>query len=114
MGRTYQQQGAVLDYTNGTGSDISADDVVAVGDCIGIALVDIADGETGAVAIDGMFQVTKVAGTAWTQGAKLDWDASAEAFDVDITAAAGDVEDCGIAALAAATADTVGYIRLTP
>ncbi|HSH45105.1 MAG TPA: DUF2190 family protein, partial [Longimicrobiales bacterium] len=87
---------------------------VVMGDVVGIALTDIAGGETGAVAIEGVFEVAKAAGTAWDQGAKLDWDASASAFDIGVTPATGDVEDCGVAAEAAASAATTGYIRLTP
>lgn len=114
MGTKYTQEGAVLTYANDSGSDIAADDVVVMGDLVGFALVDIADGEEGSVAIEGVFEVTKVAGTAWGQGDKLDWDASADAFDIGVTAASGDVEDAGVAAFAAASGATVGYIKLTP
>ncbi|HSH44726.1 MAG TPA: DUF2190 family protein [Longimicrobiales bacterium] len=114
MGSTYRQKGDTWEYTNGSGSDIAVNSVVVMGDTVGIAEVDIADGETGAVAVTGVHEVAKAAGTAWDQGAKLDWDASTDSFDVGVTAATGDVEDCGVAAEAAASADTTGYIRLTP
>lgn len=113
MSRTFHQNGAILDHTN-SGSAISAGDVVVIGDCVGIALVDIASGASGAVAIEGVHAVTKVAGTAWAQGDKIDYDASASGFDIGVTAASGDVEDCGVAALAAASGDTTAYLKLTP
>lgn len=113
MGSKYTQKGDVLTYVNG-GSDISVNDVVVMADTVGIALVDIPGGGEGSVAISGVFEVPKVAGTAWGQGAVVDWDASASAFGIGITPAAGDVSGCGIAAAAAASADTVGYVVLTP
>lgn len=114
MGSKYTQKGDVLTYENGSGSDISANDIVVMGDTVGIALVDIADGEEGSVAIAGVYEVAKAAGTAWSQGDVVDWDASAEAFDIGITPATGDVSGCGIAAAGAADADTTGYVLLTP
>ncbi len=114
MARTYKQPGLTLTYENGTGSDISAGDVVVTGDMLGFAEVDIADGESGSVSFEGVHEVTKVAGTAWTQGDKIDYDASASGFNIGITAASGDVEDCGVAAFDAASGDTTAYIKLTP
>lgn len=114
MGRSYNQPGAVLEHTNSSGSAISADDVVVMGDTVGIALTDIPDGASGPVAIEGVFTVAKVAGTAWPQGGKLDWDASASAFGSKIAAAVGDLQSCAVAAAAAAQAAIVGQIKLTP
>lgn len=116
MTRKFVQPGDVLTYVNGTGGDIAAGAVVVVGNLVGVALVDIADGESGSVAFTGVYTLAKTAGTAWTQGAVLDWDASAEAFQVTgtITPAAGDVEECAVVASAAASAATEGEVRLTP
>src|SRR5690625_4079332 len=97
MARNYQQHGAVLTYTN-AGDDIAAGDVVAMADTAGVALVDIPTGESGSVAVEGVFRAPKATGTAWPQGARLDWDASAGAFGVGVTPAAGDVLGCAIAA----------------
>ncbi len=115
MSRTFKQPGLVLTYENGTGSAISAGDVVVTGDTVGVANVDIANGDSGALSIEGVHEVAKVSGTAWVQGDSLDWDASESAFTKDIaTPAAGDVENCAIAAAAAASADTTGEVKLTP
>lgn len=114
MATNYLKPGETVTWTNGTGSDVASGSPVAMNDTVGIALVDIADGEAGEVAITGVWQVTKVAGTAWGQGAKVDWDAGEGGFDVGITAASGDVENCGIAAAAAESADTTAYLKLTP
>lgn len=114
MARTYKQPGEVLEHANASGSAISAGDVVVMGDIVGIALVDIPDGESGSVAIEGVFTVAKVAGTAWAQGDKIDWDASAGAFDLGVTPASGDVTLAGVAAVAAASAATTAELKLTP
>ncbi|MDJ0513073.1 MAG: DUF2190 family protein [Methyloceanibacter sp.] len=111
MATNYVGPGAVLDYTN-AGSAISSGDVVVMGSTVGIALVDIATGATGAVATEGIFTVAKVAGTAWAVGDKLDWDASESAFGKGITAAAGDVVGAGIAGAVAGSAATTGQIKL--
>lgn len=116
MSRTYQRPGLTVTHT--AAGAISSGDIVVMEDTIGIALGDAATGETVEVSIEGVHEVTKVAGTAWSQGAKIDYDASAAsgagAFDVGITDADGDVVACGIAALPAESADTVGYVKLAP
>lgn len=114
MSNTFVQPGKVLTHSNSSGSGISAGDVVVIGDTVAIALVDIANGDEGSVSVAGVHSVTKAAGTAWNQGDKIDWDASTSAFDKGITAASGDVEDCGIAAADAGSADTTAQVLLTP
>jgi len=116
MADKYKQPGRIIDWLNGTGGDIAAGGVVIVGILVGVALVDIADGETGSVAIEGVFELAKTAGTAWTEGLALDWDASASAFEVagTITPATGDLQLGAVAAGVAGSAATVGLVRLTP
>lgn len=114
MGRTFVQPGDKLTHANSSGSDISAGDVVVIGDTVAIAEVDIPDGESGTVTVAGVHTVAKTAGTAWNQGELLDWDASASEFTPGVTPAAGDVTGCGIAAADAASADATGEILLTP
>lgn len=111
----YRQEGKVLEFSNGTGSDIAAGDVVVMGDTVGIALADIADGESGSVLVEGVVaNQPKTTGTAWSQGAVLDWDASAGEFTDGATPATGDVIGCGIAAADAASGDATGSVKLTP
>jgi len=111
MAKNFVHEGTAVEYT--AGADISSGDVVAMGDSIGIALTDIANGATGAVAIEGVFTVAKAAGTAWNCGDKLDWDASASAFAKGITEATGDISDCAIAFGDAETAATTATVKLT-
>lgn len=113
MSRTFVQPGKVLEYVNG-GSAIAAGDIIVSGDIVLIALVDIPSGETGNASVAGVHKVAKVAGTAWVQGEKIDWDASLAAFSVGIITAAGDVTSAGVAAKAAGSADTIAELLLTP
>lgn len=113
MGTKFKQPGDVL--THSPAGAVAVDAVVQMKDIVGIALVDIAAGGEGSVAIEGVFEVPKVAGVAWVQGDSLDWDASAAKFDKDVgIPAAGDVENCAVAFAAAASAATVGTVKLTP
>lgn len=112
MARNYQQPGAIIDYANGEAADYSAGDVVVMGDTVGIALVDIPKNSTGSVAIEGTFTVPKASGTAWGQGDRLDWDASASAFEKGATPASGDVIGCAIAFAAAGADDEVGVAKI--
>ena len=112
MTTRFHQDGKILDYAPAVA--VSSDDIIVTGDIIGIALADIPANEVGAIGVDGVYAVPKVAGEAWVVGNKLGYDVSALAFDLTFTAAAGDVINCGVAAKAAASADVIGYIKLTP
>lgn len=92
MASNFIQPGEVIDWTNGTGSAKSAGDVVAVGQMLGVALVDIANAATGSVQIRGVFEVPKVSAAVIAAGESLVWDASAAAFDDNAaTPASGDI-----------------------
>ena len=110
--KTFYAEGNTLDIV--AGSAISSGDVVVTGDIIGIAKADIASGDTGSILVEGVVKVTKISGEAWVVGDKIGYDASASGFDKTFTSAAGDVTDCGVCAVAAASGDTVGYLKLTP
>lgn len=68
------QDGDTIEYVN-AGSAISAGDVVVIGKLVGIAVTDIAATTgVGTVSLEGVFNVPKHVGTAFTQGAQLFWD----------------------------------------
>lgn len=91
MANNFKQPGDVIAWVNG-GSAVVSGQVVRVGKLLGVALVDIAGGATGSVALSGVFSVPKVSGAVIAQGENLTWDASAAAFDDNAaTPAAGDV-----------------------
>lgn len=75
------QDGNVINYTNATGVDIASGDLVVIGTRVGVALVDIADGAAGAVAVTGVYEVPKEAALAVTQGDLLYADATSGELD---------------------------------
>ena len=112
MATNYVQNGEVLAYTN-AGSAIASGDVVVIGNIMGVALTDIANLETGSVAIEGVFTLPKVAGAVIAQGEKVIWDVSAGAFDdSEATPATGDVSGCCIAMEAAGNGVTSIAVKL--
>lgn len=112
MATNYVSDGGVILYSN-SGSAISSGDVVVVGEQIGVALVDIANGATGSVQIDGVFSLPKVSGAVIAQGESVIWDASAGAFDDNAaTPATGDVSGCCVAVEAAGDGVTTIAVKL--
>ena len=98
MSTNFTQEGASLTWTNGSGATVTAGSVVVIGQQIGIAATDIADGAAGTVYMEGVFTVPKVTTAVIAQGESVIWDASAEAFeDSAATPATGDVSGCCIA-----------------
>ncbi|WP_444902183.1 capsid cement protein [Microbulbifer sp. SSSA007] len=92
MATNFVQDGRMLDFTNNTSAEITSGQVVTVGAVLGVAMDDIAVGESGVIAIDGVFTVPKVSGAVIGQGETLTWDVSAKAFDdAAATAASGDI-----------------------
>lgn len=90
LSTNYVQEGDVVQYT--AGANITAGSVVVMGNMLGVALVDIANGATGSVALEGVFMLPKVAGAVITQGQTLTWDVSATGFDDNAAVpAAGDI-----------------------
>lgn len=103
MATNYVQDGNVIPYTNGTGSTITRGSVVRVGQILGIALDNIANGAVGQVQIKGVFTVPKVSAAVIAAGESLVWDVSAGAFDDNAaTPATGDVSGAPAVAYEAA------------
>lgn len=105
MAKNFIKEGKILDYT--AGATITSGQFVLVGAIGGIAIADIANGDTGALQIEGVFSVPKAAG-AVTQGAKLYWDAT---NSVLTTTSSGNTI-VGVAAAAAASGDASVQILL--
>lgn len=92
---------------------ISSGDVVVLASTdakkcrVGVALVDIASGATGAVAVTGVWRFAKVSAAVIAQGESVNWDSSEEEVDDNAhTSAAGDVVEFGMAVEAAGDAVT--------
>lgn len=116
MSTNFVQPGGTITWTNDTGSDVSSNEVVALGHMICIAAVDIADGKTGNLFTEGVYNnIPKVTAAVFGKGDKLLWDSSASKFDdPDATAATGDIMGGAVAWEAGTNTDTTCTIKLTP
>jgi len=113
--KNFVSEGNSVAWTNGTGSAVVSGQVVAMSHTLGVAAVDIADGESGTVYIEGVFSVPKVSAAVFAAGEKLVWDSSAGEFDdSSATPASGDVTGGAIAAAPGAASETVCTVKLTP
>lgn len=111
MATNYIQAGDVIEHV--AAADLDAGDFVVIGQSMGVALVDIASGATGAVQIKGVFTAPKVSAAVIAQGESVIWDASAGAFDDNAaTPATGDVSGCCVAVEAAAATTTTVAVEL--
>lgn len=111
MAKTFIQEGKVLDYT--AASAVKSGDVIAMGQLLGVALDDIAAGETGPVQVDGVWELPKLSTAVINQGESVNWDASANEFDANsATPAAGDLTGGCVAAADAANGDAVVWVKL--
>ena len=108
MAQNHIQEGSVMSWTNGSGADVSADDVVLVGKRIGIALGDIPKTAEGELAIAEVFAIPKAAPLVITQGALVYWDAA----DGNVNVTSTDNTLAGFAFKAAASADTTVQVKL--
>lgn len=73
MTSKFIMSGDVVDYV--AGSAISNGQVLLIGKRIGVALVAIANGATGAVMVRGIFTIAKLSTDVVAQGDLLYWDA---------------------------------------
>lgn len=112
--KNFVKAGDRYTYTNATGTDIASGAVVVIGSLLGIACVDIANGEAGEVSIErGVFSVPKTAGSAFTDGCALTFDISAGAFVLGTaTAGAGDISGAAVAYGPAASAATTANVLI--
>lgn len=109
MKAKYVQKGDSIDYTP-VAAAVNAGDIVVIGDIVGVAKLDIAVGELGALAVVGVYDVVKATseGSAISAGAKLFWNAGDQ---IVTTVAAGNVY-MGEAIRAAIATDETVRVRL--
>lgn len=81
---------------------------VLVGTMFGVATADAASGATVAIKTNGVVSLDKATGQSWTVGAAIYWDNSAK----NCTTTTTSNTKIGVAIAAAASADTVGSVRL--
>lgn len=115
--KNFIQEGDRITYTNATGSTILSGAVVVVGALLCIATADIANGATGVLATEGVFEVPKATHAttkAFTQGENVTFDVSAAVFEKGATATAtGDISGVAVAWAAAASTAATAYVYLS-
>jgi len=106
------QEGKSIDYT--PQADVTAGDVVVIGDLVAVAKIDIAAGQLGALAIEGVFEVPKEAAAADKAiafGTKVYWNET----DKRVETSPGDPvthKYMGKTIKAALTTDTITRVKL--
>ena len=104
--KNYIQPGDVINHV--AAADIDSGDVVVMGQRIGIAMADIADTTTGAVAVKGVFELDVVTAGAIAQGALVYWDVA----DAEINASASGNIPAGYAAKAKVSGNTTILVNI--
>jgi predicted RecA/RadA family phage recombinase len=104
MAKATYKRGEIRTALYTAGADIAVDDVVVLGvidakKCrVGVAREAIANGETGVVAVSGVFEFPKVSAAVIKAGESVSWDSSAGAVEDNAFATgAGDVVQFGCA-----------------
>lgn len=102
----YVQPGNTIDFVNSGEAAIKSGDVVAVGNHVGIAGSDIAIGEVGALAMEGVFEFEK-------DDAEISFGANVYLVDGKVTATEDEDSSCiGFAIAAASANDTTVRVKL--
>lgn len=106
MAKNFIQPGEVVPVI--AAGTIASGSPVLIGALFGVAQTDAAAGESVEIARRGVFSLPKVSAQAWTQGAKLYWDAT----DGVATSTAGTNALIGVAAAAAPNPSATGLVLL--
>ncbi|HAI58583.1 MAG TPA: hypothetical protein DCM32_01720 [Xanthomonadaceae bacterium] len=111
MANNFLQPGDTLDIV--AAANLTSGTPIAVGALAAVPLSTVLSGQPCAVRVQGVFQVPKAAGTAFTVGQRVNFRPGSNAFTL-ATPAAGDLLGAGIAVAAAAAGDTTCQVRLSP
>lgn len=108
MDARYVQRGDAIDHT--PEADVAAGDIVVLADkLVGVAKLDIKAGELGALALTGIYEVSKTSGTAFAAGAEVGWNPTTKQA---VAAGTSSSVKLGHAVALAAAGDTLVYVRL--
>ena len=107
MDARYVQRGDAIDYT--PMADVAAGDMVVLGKLVGVAKLDIKAGELGALALAGVYEVTKNSGVAFAAGMEVGWNPTDR--KAVAAGAAGSVKIGHAVALTGAS-DPTAFVRL--
>ena len=108
---TYVQKGEIIDFVPAAAKP--GNSVYIEGVLIGVVCADTAANATGALAIEGVFDLPKKAGAAIAAGATLTWSVADSAFIVG-AGVTGDTHGGAVSVNAAVNADTIVRVKLCP
>lgn len=74
MARNHIQPGKVIEFT--AGANVASGELVLIGDLVGVALADVANGAVGSAQIEEVFEVPKLSTDVMTAGVAVYLDAS--------------------------------------
>jgi predicted RecA/RadA family phage recombinase len=104
--KNYVQSGAVLTLT--APYAVSSGGGALVGSIFGVAVGDVANGAVGEFQVEGVFDLAKETGTAWSVGDLIYWDNA----NKRCTKTSSGNKLVGVAVAAAASGAAVGQVRL--
>ena len=105
--KTFVQTGSILSLIAPSGG-VTGGLPVKIGSIVAIPVNSAAEGERFEGQVDGVHNLVKATGAAWTVGAKIYWDDTAK----NCTATVGTNTLLGVAVKAAASGDAEGVLRL--
>ncbi len=106
--KSFIQEGDTIDHI--AGADIASDDVVVLGNRIGVACADILNGASGSVKVKGVFKLPKTDAQSWAVYDEVFYD-SGTGLLTNATGA-GKIH-AGFCVIAAGSSDAEGYIMLS-
>ena len=109
MDARYVQRGDAIDYT--PMADVAAGDMVVLGKLVGVAKLDIKAGELGALALTGVYEMTKAAGVAFALGSEVAWDRTNKKAVAPGTSGSAKI---GHAVALTGASDATVFVRLCP
>jgi predicted RecA/RadA family phage recombinase len=107
--KNYRAEGRALDFTAPSGGVVSGRPLV-IGAVLVVPATTAAEGEKFSGWIEGVYEFDKATGTAWGEAEVIYFNPSTGKF----TKTATDNHKAGIAAEAALSAATAGFVRLVP
>lgn len=103
----FVQPGEIIEFT--PGEDLSSGEYVQIGERVGVAIADIANGAKGSIQMNGVIAGAKTTGQTWAVGDKLYMNTSTKALTKTATAA---YPFAGICVAVAGSSDTTGSCLL--
>jgi len=112
MSKKYVQEGETIEYAN-AGAAILSGAVVAIGNQVGVAEVDIAATTgSGSVQMCGVFSLAKVGSQAWAQGDLVFWDKTNLRFTKTASSDADLAAGIAWEAVGSGAGETTGKVKL--